>query len=268
MIAQAMGDSTTLTKALDGFLASSDQPCENIDITLGRSSTRILFELLSASSVDLEQLKAFGQQTFDDPWGRIDHYDEVGKASELAFLGMAHGWAGILYATMRWCEATGALRPSALRSRLTELAQLGKNKGASLPRTMRGKEFWPGWCHGTSGYVHLWTLARSHFGDDAYLELALRSGLHVDNDKTLRSGHLCCGLAGQGYALLNLYKCTRDQVWRNRAQELAERAIISAKKHGGHRAHSLYKGDVGIALLQMDLTEPDRAAMPLFEIGW
>src|SRR5215472_19050978 len=38
------------------------------------------------------------------------------------YLGVAHGWAGFLLATLRWCAAAGVPRPAAVEDRLTQLA--------------------------------------------------------------------------------------------------------------------------------------------------
>jgi len=82
--------------------------------------------------------------------------------------------------------------------------------------------------------------------------------------------NLCCGLTGRAYALLALYRESGDVEWRDRAFILAERAAGRRKKAGDDIARqSLYKGDVGVALLAADLANPEGAVMPFFEAeGW
>ena len=54
--------------------------------------------------------------------------------TRLRYLGVAHGWAGFLLATLRWCDATGAPRPASaaadllprLWKRLTPILRGGK----------------------------------------------------------------------------------------------------------------------------------------------
>lgn len=79
---------------------------------------------------------------------------------------------------------------------------------------------------------------------------------------------LCCGHAGRAYALANLWRHTGDPIWLDRARALAEQGA----RHGQaqlDRAHSLYKGDVGLVVLAADLERPEAARMPLFEpAGW
>ena len=81
------------------------------------------------------------------------------------------------------------------------------------------------------------------------------------------SGHICCGLAGQSYALLNFYKHTGAAEWLPRAHDLAERA--ATRVSSCERFTSLYQGAVGAAVLAADLARPEAACMPLFEPeGW
>ena len=99
--------------------------------------------------------------------------------------------------------------------------------------------------------------------------LAERAGLDAWESESA-IGSLCCGFAGQAYALLNLYKRTDDKTWRHRAQAQAQRAARSmlATSPGGEsneRMDSLYKGGLGVAVLAADLERPQFAAMPFFE---
>jgi hypothetical protein len=86
-------------------------------------------------------------------------------------------------------------------------------------------------------------------------------------------GNLCCGFGGQAYALLNLYKHTGDKAWLHRAQAQAQRAARSILEMPGEgdykelavRAESLYKGELGVAVLAAELDRPEFSAMPFFE---
>ena len=66
----------------------------------------------------------------------------------------------------------------------------------------------PGWCNGSAGQVFLWTAAHQALGENRYLELAEGAAWHVWEKPTV-IGNLCCGMAGQSYALLNLYRHPR-----------------------------------------------------------
>jgi serine/threonine-protein kinase len=118
--------------------------------------------------------------------------------------------------------------------------------------------------------VHLACLAYEIFGQDRLLEIATGVGWNA-----WESAHgpidLCCGLAGRGYALLMLYRCTGDPCWLSRARHLAlsgaERA--TAQESLEHPPYALYKGALGLVLLLADLEEPGAACMPVFgDEGW
>jgi serine/threonine-protein kinase len=122
-----------------------------------------------------------------------------------------------------------------------------------------------GWCHGSAGYVHLWTTAHAVLGDDRWAVLAERAAW----DSYLRPNHveqLCCGLGGQAYGLLALYRAGGDRRWIEAAAELADRATAIANGAATEirLPASLHKGEVGLAALAVDLRDPGAAAMPFF----
>jgi serine/threonine-protein kinase len=121
----------------------------------------------------------------------------------------------------------------------------------------------PGWCNGSGGLVHLWALAQRSFNDAGFEELARRAAANAWLEP--RSfGDLCCGAAGRAYAMLNLYRHTGEAMWLDRARTLAEDGA-KAIAEWSLRRDSLYKGEVGVALLSADLERPERSAMPLFD---
>ena len=126
----------------------------------------------------------------------------------------------------------------------------------------------PSWCNGSPGFVHLWTAAHQMLGAEEYGVLAERVGLDAwESENSI--GSLCCGFAGQAYALLNLYKRTDDKTWLHRARAQAQRAarsmLATSTGEGNERMDSLYKGGLGVAVLAADLEKPEFAAMPFFE---
>lgn len=131
----------------------------------------------------------------------------------------------------------------------------------------------PGWCNGSSGYVFLWTLAHKMLRDLNYLSLAEGAAWNAWETPS-PIGNLCCGMAGQAYALLNLYKHTGESAWLARARDAASYAVVATNEARNRREHeqmalrpeSLYKGELGIAVLAADLEHPEHACMPLFEL--
>ena len=122
-----------------------------------------------------------------------------------------------------------------------------------------------GWCNGAAGMVHLATLAYRLTGDSALLEMG-ESAAWQAWEGGEGPVDLCCGFAGRAYALLEQHRSTGDPAWLGRARRLAERAIEVAPqlRSADHPRHSLYKGELGLALLIVDLERPDLATMPLF----
>jgi eukaryotic-like serine/threonine-protein kinase len=275
LIFHAMGDISNLKKALNDFIVASKQPCQNLDLTLGMSSLligcSILLETFEDGNGLTNEIKILGKEILVNIWDQIKNYNKIGIAPELPYIGLAHGWAGIIYASLRWCWISKQDRPSTLQNRLNELVALVQTKGkiACWPLKLGSTESWPGWCHGSSGYIYLLLLAGSITGCSYYLDLALKAGQHIWEYSKLISnnevvGQLCCGTAGQSYALLELYKYTNNKKWLRRAKVLGS---ISKKLTPSyhHTSNSLYRGDIGIALLLADLNNPRNSCMPMFE---
>jgi serine/threonine-protein kinase len=272
LIARATGNTVRQNNAVDLYLQCATRPAAGIDLTLGRASTllgaAILLDALPLTEAPVEAaLRAFGDQTLEDIWLELDAKQRVG-AGDVEYPGIAHGWAGFLYATLTWCTVARAAVPDGSERRLDELAALALPTGRGLewpwilgqtgdPPTMSG------WCNGSCGYVFLWTLAHRVFGDGRFLDLALGAGWNSWESRDPAST-LCCGLAGRGYALLNLHRHTGELRWLERARLLGARASSGGMEYPEYR-HSLYKGELGVAVLNEDMADPDWGRMPLFE---
>jgi hypothetical protein len=63
---------------------------------------------------------------------------------------------------------------------------------------------------------------------------------------------------------LSLYKHTGEQAWLSRARDLTNKAAIHIRE-SGKTPNSLYRGEVGVALLAAEIEKPEWAAMPFFE---
>ncbi len=269
MIAAATGDSFARGHAIRAFLRASTRPCGQIDLTLGRSGSLLAAAMLLRISDDLPEVAAalhmFGAETMEAIWKKLDALPSI-EAAEGQSLGMAHGWTGYLYAAMRWCEASGDALPPRLAERLDELAAVRarKGKGAFWPVRTGGPSFeiMPGWCNGSAGQVFLFTLAHRLLGETKWLELAELSAWN-NWEEPCGPPTLCCGSAGRAYALLNLYKHTGATEWLSRARQLANHAVTALSF--SQRQQSLWKGELGVAVLIADLASPENALMPFFE---
>lgn len=268
-LARARGDFHGQRQWIHAFINASSLPCEEIDLTLGRCGTLLFASMLVEASRerdgDTARLVELGNNALAEVWAKLDERGPLLEKSE-AYLGMAHGWVGFLYATLRWRQAAGAELPARFHERIADLATLKipKGRGAQWPRVTASdpSDRLAGWCHGTAGYTFLWLLAHDVLGGDEYLKLAELAAWNTWEELPNMSD-LCCGTAGRAYALLDFYRHTGDRAWIGRATTLANHAA----RHADHsmRRHTLWKGDLGIAVLITDLESPETAAMPLFE---
>jgi eukaryotic-like serine/threonine-protein kinase len=273
LIAIGLADSARLTGAVGRFVARSQGECDSVDLTLGRSGTLIgCAALLAALPPDVGEARsavlALGDSLVPELVGAVAASPPIGEGKGLN-LGVAHGWGGVLFALLRWHEVgkRGSLE-SGIDTHLGDLAAQGEAAGEGLRwRWITGrpgpKEFMAGWCNGSGGLAHLWTLAERLYGSDDYGELARRAALNAYEEPPA-IGDLCCGAAGRAYAMLDLYRHTGDGLWVDRARGLADRAATLIREWSLHR-DSLYKGEIGVALLAADLDEPERSCMPLFD---
>ena len=277
LIARARGDELSHRRALRAFIAASGPPWTHLDVCFGRAGNllgcALLLEARTPASLPEEAgLRSLGNELLSEIWRELDASAPIGELSPLRSLGAAHGWAGILYAALRWSECAGVPTPLNLGERLEELAALATPVGRGLrwPLTVgehSGSGLQASWCNGAAGFVHLWTLAHRLFGEQHYARMATGAAWAAF-ESPQANGDLCCGLAGRAYGLLNLYKHSGERVWLDRARDLAECAAVVSRASSQPR-EGLYQGSVGVALLAADLDHPEQSCMPLFESeGW
>ena len=192
LVSHAMCDVNAQAAGVEGFMAMSQLPCDNLDLVLGRSGTLLVASLLldTVADGDLvtpDRLEKFGNHTMESVWREIDKQPPVREGTVISYLGIAHGWAGILYAALNWHRSSGAQLPPHLAERLQQLSECAEPSGRgvrwpwALPQGRRGGpgSYMPGWCNGSAGYIFLWTAAYDVFHDDAYLRLAERAAWHA-----------------------------------------------------------------------------------------
>lgn len=276
---RAMGDVDSARRAAGAFVDACSESCDNPDLTLGWASVLLgcaaLTELLADQGISpVRPVLALGKHFADriSRWMATSHI----SGSPIRWLGLAHGWAGLLFGLLRWTQATGELFPPVAQERLLELATVAERRGEAICWPVRlGKDAYDrgpftGWCHGSAGYVLLWTLAHRIFRDDSFLMLARGAGSHIAasiGTEEALDPSLCCGFAGQAFALMALHRATGEAESLRLAGELCECAVQVASHT--NRPNSLFKGDVGVALVIQELTQPLCASMPLVETeGW
>lgn len=273
MIAHASGLPGVQVAAVKAFLGAASSPVPLMDVTLGRAGLllagALLLDALGSSgptSAIRPRLHAWGDGFAQSLWAELDRLSPRRLEGGLN-LGIAHGWAGVLHAALRWSRASGSPPPADLAPRLAALADLARPWGRGLRWPWNDGGSMPGWCNGSAGFVFLWTLAYRALGEPIYLELAEGAAWNAWEAPD-GNASLCCGLAGRAYALLNFHRHGGGAGWLERARLLAERAAAAIGRQA-ETPHSLYKGEVGVAVLAADLARPEGAAMPFFEEeGW
>ena len=246
-------------------------PCDSLDLTLGKASLLMgCAELVEAMPVawffSAEAVVARGDELANELMLLVKS-QQVATSKTVTMLGIAHGWAGIIFALLRWAKANGRTVDTTLVKALDELSELGEPHGAGLRwpmhnTTKTSPSYMEGWCNGTAGHTMLYALAHDVLGNQKYGDFAERAAIAAWGAET-RLGTLCCGLGGISYALLAAHRLTGSDLWLERARMAARRAASDSSKN--FLRDALYKGAVGVAVLAEDLSFPVAAAMPLFE---
>jgi serine/threonine-protein kinase len=272
MIASAGARPRRHASAVEAWLDATRRPSGNPDLITGRSGSLLAAALLAetwlkSSPADLARVTELGNQIRDDLWDSLAR--EPGVSETLGQVGIAHGWGGFLFATLRWCAVTSTDLHAEAERRLLDLAKLAQPAGRGLiwpwelPWSDRDQPgFMSGWCSGSAGYVLLFALAADFLPQAGFGDLALGAGWNAW-ESSQREGSLCCGLAGRAYAMLRLHRMTGDAVWLDRARDLTRIATREGRFDQTYPC-SLYKGPLGMELLAVELEQPELARFPFF----
>lgn len=277
LIAGARGDEQARDTALGEFAQVAAASTPELDVSFGRSGLllgcAVLLEACPGTSHD-GTLRTLGRNIRDSLWADLSAAAPIGEGNRLRSLGAAHGWAGYLHSLLRWAQASSTTLPEGVTDCLDQLGALARpagrgllwpfEAGSSRPDSLMGAS----WCNGAAGHMHLWRLASTLTGQPRYgqwAEGAAWSAWEATHDAP---GELCCGLAGRAYALLSQYTATSDRKWLERARILADSAAAKVLDKS-LRPDSLYKGQIGTALLACEIETPEFARMPLYDSeGW
>jgi eukaryotic-like serine/threonine-protein kinase len=253
------------------MLGALDPGDGRLDVTTGRAGQLLacahaLAVLPREGTTDLRDA---GDAALDALWERDWRLADAVPGCGVAYLGAAHGWAGVLFATFTWCRLRSRDVPRGASSLLAELidqARQTRPAEAWWPRLYAGEGEtsapWHGWCHGSAGHVLLMCEVSRSLGPE-YLKLAAATGRHAARVPSLNTS-LCCGLAGVSYALLALYRSTAAEDWLHQAAGLTRRGLDRGQPEP-LMTNSLYKGPLALSVLNSDLRAPASAVMPMFE---
>jgi serine/threonine-protein kinase len=241
---------------------------------------------IATAATLLDALTALGtdqsshlEAELENQLARLHHWigscEPIGSDTRMNHLGMAHGWAGLLFAALIAGRQLGVEPPGAVKNKLQELSTLAEpiGRGIGWPGSIAcdggptTPAYAPGWCSGSAGFVLLWLAAFDALQDERYRDLALSAGWHVWEHPDA-SPNLCCGLAGRAVGLFRLYRATGDRGWLEKAMRLIQRAATRLI-HEQDARYSLFRGELGLALLVLELERPLMSVMPLYEPeGW
>ncbi|MHB8690420.1 MAG: lanthionine synthetase LanC family protein [Solirubrobacteraceae bacterium] len=268
-LSAAKGDHATQRAALTRYVTSTHAAFEPLALIDGLAAALTVGAvLLSQAGHDWPEtvrLERHCDQLCDRIWGQLDDCD-------LAFGGIAHGLAGVAYATLLWSQVSRREPAEALEAVLWQIAAAAIPHGRGWcwphgpPRTRSPAVIHGGWCRGQAGFVFLWNQAHSVCGEERFDALAERAAW-ATFEHPCQVTSLCCGAAGQAYALLGRYRHTGAPEWLSRARQIATEAAATSVLASDARSElSLYKGHAGLALIAAELDDPEQAAMPLFEL--
>lgn len=279
LVAGSCGDCESAREALNVFLSESKIPCQPGDLFLGKAGHLLaaarLLEALSQleGGPDLSTLRAMGHALSAELHAVMVSLPPIGPKCTFPALGMAHGWAGLLYAQMAWARQCGIALSADLLARVGELRDCATetDHGLRWPIHVGGDPFNPaehmyGWCNGGAGHVLLWELAAYCTGDAKYCAIAdgassdmLWGNLHAKHTTSF----LCCGQVGAAYAMLAVYRRTGIRSDLAAAHALAEQAEARIRAPGLPTA-SFFRGALGLAVLVAQLERPEDALFPVF----
>jgi len=179
-------------------------------------------------------------------------------------LGPIHGAVGNVQALCRLlepergAELEDAMRAVLARTAVVEdgLANWPHAASADPPEFLR-------WCSGAPGII----ASTNSYLDEELLLAAAELVWSAGPAATSIGPSICCGTAGNGYALLKVFERTGDERWLERARRFAVHALEQVERdraRGGPGWYSLWKGDPGVALFAADCLE-GRAVHPLLD---
>ena len=177
---------------------------ERLDLATGRAGQLLAcahaLSVLQHERRAAAEIRAAGDEVLKALWERSWRLHDDVTGCDHPYLGIAHGWAGILFSTFTWCRLRNRQAPRPALRLLAELldqAQQTKGDEAWWPHVCSPDvppQPWHGWCHGSAGHTLLLCEVSRSLGQD-YLTLAKAAARHAGRTTSLNTS-LCCGLAG------------------------------------------------------------------------
>lgn len=290
---QVLGEHEVIEAALICGRAVAKLPHLSPDIMHGTAG-RLLFHLfLWDATGDQEQLTAAlacGEHLLGTARARgpAEVYwtipAEFGFFDTDAYVGYAHGVAGIADALLALFEATGderflpPIRGAANWLQRLALPVLADQSALAWPATeTRRLPSLPFWCHGATGVGRFFLHAAEHAWCPGAMDIAARAAQSVIHLGKSGGPSLCHGLAGNSEFLLDMYQATRQPRYLEEALafgRLLEAFAVEREGqrvfHGDHTdifSPDYLVGYAGIALTFLRLSDPERIPYQVSRAG-
>ena len=280
---QVLGEPALIEDAAQRSAWVADQPHRSPDLYVG-SAGRLRLHLMlwdetgepaaiaAAIAAGEALLRAAEHGPVGAVWWTIPPGYEAMSGN--AYLGYAHGAAGIADALLDLFEATGredvlqAVRGAARWLAAHGVHVLRDGRGLHWPSVIGGTPGGAYWCHGAGGIgTFLVRAAESGCVADASV-LAHRAGLTVAAATRWLNPTQCHGLAGSIELLLDLYRATGDASWLEQARAFGTLMAAFAIEGGGGLvwpseapgafAPDYLTGYAGVATCLLRLAAPER----------
>jgi eukaryotic-like serine/threonine-protein kinase len=241
----------------------------SLDVTIGSSGMVVAVAILldiarQTAAPALPQIREFACEQRETLEERLR--SDAGAVLEP--VNFAHGYGGLIYALLLFSEVTGeALHPIVADSLSRVCASAERTESGARWKPHNGGELplAASWCNGTAGLVHTLVLAERLLPGRGYLEVAMDAAFFSGQCADVGIASICCGLAGQAYALLAVHAATGDARWERRARELAQLAcrLVLQCDDNTVNVHALFSGELGVALLCAELEAQGGYEMPV-----
>jgi lantibiotic modifying enzyme len=171
------------------------------------------------------------------------------------YLGLVHGFAGNVFALFRgwhWLAAEQQKAAAELATDMLVTTAKRSGRSANWPSNADQPEapMLSQICHGAPGIVA--ALADAPFSSPDFERALTDGGELIWIAGPLKKGsNFCHGTGGNAYALLKLYRRTRDRKWLHRARAFAVTGLSrwrAARAEYGQDRYSLWTGDPGFAV--------------------
>jgi hypothetical protein len=248
LVADAMNDVARATKAINAIRALPAPPRAILHDLMSGGPGRLLGVSRLNAELPGAPLDATGRRQYE----RLCD----ARPSEVTKLGMAHGLGGYYFALLEWATRSGDALPHWFWADVEQLVADAEWSGLTvrwpIQRGTPAASYMHSWCNGGPGLALLWAKAYEATTDRRFLELAHGCGRHILSAPQYLS-QICCGMAGQAYALLALSRLEPENPWRSVAVALAARAIRHERLKEWDE--SLFKGRAGLLCLAIDLLD-------------